>query len=69
MKQIQANLIHAVTNLHVTIPVAIAVSLAVAQIWLPQYATQLNSTAAVLAAYGVIASANTPNTKQTPPTA
>lgn len=69
MNQILANLKHAATNLHVSIPVAGAAALAVAQIWLPHYATQLNMTAAALAGYGVIASANTPASKQNPPSA
>ena len=65
MKQIQANLIHACTNLHVSVPVIGAAALAIAQIWLPQYAAQLNSTAAILAAYGIIGAANTPSNAQT----
>ena len=68
MNQIAANLQHACTNLHVSVPVAVAAGLAIAQIWLPKYAEQLNATAAILAAYGIIASANTPPSAQTPKT-
>lgn len=67
VNQITANLKNAVTNLHVSLPVALAAGLAIAQIWLPKYANELNATAAVLAAYGVIGAANTPLAKQTPP--
>jgi hypothetical protein len=67
MNQIIANLQHAATNLHVSVPVVLAGGLAVAQIWFPHYSTQLNMTAAALAGYGIIASSNTPTTKQTPP--
>ena len=66
MNQIIANLKHATTNLHVSVPVAAAAGLALAQIWFPHYATQLNTTAGALSAYGLIASANTPPNQQTP---
>jgi hypothetical protein len=46
----------------------VAAGLAIAQVWLPKYATELNSTAAILAAYGIIGAANTPNNNQTPKT-
>jgi len=66
MNQIIANVKHAATNLHVSVPVVLAASFAIAPVWLPHYATQLNTTAAILAGYGIIASANTPSNKQTP---
>jgi hypothetical protein len=66
MKQLAANLSHAATNLHVSIPVILGAALAVAPVWFPQYADKLNTTANILFAYGVIAAANTPSNKQTP---
>ena len=71
MNQIVANLTNAVTNLHVSAPVALGAGIALAQIWFPQHATALNATAGVLASYGIIAASNTPAEKQTtvtPPT-
>jgi hypothetical protein len=68
MKQIQANLIHALTNLHVSIPVAGAVGFAIAAVVWPKYATEINTIAGILASYGIIAAANTPANSQTPKT-
>lgn len=67
MNKVVANLTHAATNLHFSVPVLAGAALAVAQIWFPKYATPLNATAAVLAGYGLIAADNTPS-KPTPPT-
>jgi hypothetical protein len=67
MNQIGNNISHIFTNLHVSVPVAIAAGLAVAQVWLPHYAAQLNATAIALGGYGIIAAANTPAASQTPP--
>ena len=66
MNQIIANIKNSIANLHVSVPVALAAGLAIAQVWLPKYATELNSTAAILAAYGIIGAGNTPADKQTP---
>ena len=66
MKQLQANIIHAATNLHVSVPVVLGAILYTLPIWFPQYADKLNATATVLTAYGIIGAANTPPTKQTP---
>ena len=66
MNQIIANIKNSIANLHVSVPVALAAGLAIAQAWLPKYATELNSTAAILAAYGIIGAGNTPADKQTP---
>ena len=68
MNQIIANIKNSTSNLHVSVPVVLAAGLAIAQVWLPKYATELNSTAAILAAYGIIGAANTPNNNQTPKT-
>lgn len=67
MNQIINNVVHAFSNLHVSLPVVAAATLAVLPIWIPQYATQFQLTAAALASYGVIAAANTPSSSQTPP--
>jgi hypothetical protein len=64
MNQIKANLTHAASNLHVSIPVVLGAGIGIAIIWFPHYAPQLGSTAAVLASYGIIAAANTPSNKQ-----
>jgi hypothetical protein len=61
MNKVVANLTHAASNLHFSLPVLAGAALAIAQIWLPKYATPLNATAAVLAAYGLIAADNTPS--------
>ena len=67
MKQIIANIINAFTNLHVSLPVLGAAAFGVSAIIWPQDAAKLNSIAAVLAGYSIIASSNTPTDKQTPP--
>ena len=66
MKQLGANLINAVTNVHVSLPVLGAAALAIIPIWWPHYAAQFQTTAAILAGYGIISAANTPPSNQTP---
>lgn len=61
MNKVVANLTHAATNLHFSVPVLAGAAIAVAQIWFPQYAARLNANAAVLVSYGLIAADNTPS--------
>lgn len=68
MNQILSNLKNAVTNLHVSLPVLGAAVLAIIPIWFPKYAVQLQTTAAILAGYGIIAAGNAPVSSQTPAT-
>lgn len=67
MNQILSNLKNVFANLHVSLPVIGAAVLAIIPIWFPKYATQLQTTAAILAGYGIIAAGNTPVSSQTPP--
>jgi hypothetical protein len=68
MNKVVANLTHAASNLHFSVPVVAGAALAIAQIWFPKCATPLNATAAVLAGYGLIAADNTPSVPvATPP--
>jgi tetrahydromethanopterin S-methyltransferase subunit E len=66
VNKVIANLTHALTNLHFSVPSLLGAAFAIAQIWLPKYATLLNSTAAVLVGYGFIAADNTPSSPPLP---
>ena len=67
MNQILNNIVHAFTNLHVSLPTVVGAGLGVSAVIWPQYAAKFAAVSAVLISYGVISAANTPSTSQTPP--
>lgn len=67
MNQFWNNLSHAASNLHVSVPTVLGAGLGIAGVIWPAYQGKFTAIAGILITYGVIAAANTPASKQTPP--
>ena len=54
----KSNLLSALSNLHISVPIAVVIVLELIPVWFPSVKQQCQETLKVLLAYGVIAAAN-----------
>lgn len=67
MNTILANLLAGAKNVHVSVPIYLAIACEIAPIWLPQYEAQIKHTQKVLIFYGLMSASNSPGAPATPP--
>lgn len=67
MNMFLSNLVNGAKNVHISVPLILALGLEIVPIWFPQYKQQCSDTQKLLLGYGVLAAANSGPSEKTPP--